>query len=205
MGSLHHPPWRNWVSVKKLVFPPGVQQGEAGRQACPEFKQPQATPPKGFSVVALGSWKGEGGAQTDQGHGQASGSGSPWEWAQPPPCPVGPPGRARPASRTIPASRVTRSWFSVVAWHPHRALAASRSLVDSALPTLAESALSQLPSMPLAPSSKRSEPRPPPSPQPLPGCWDKCGPGEAVLLLEKPAHTIADAQSRAARPAGCCD
>lgn len=158
------------MSVKKLVFPPGVRQGEAGRQACLEFKQPQATPPEGFSVVALVSWKGGGGAQMDQGHSQASGSGSPWEWAQPPPCPAGPPGRARPASHTIPVSRVTRSWFPVVAWHPRQALVAYRSLVDSALPTLAESAPSQLPSVSLAPSSKCSEPRlPPPAPSPYLG------------------------------------
>lgn len=100
----------------------------------------------------------------DQGHSQASGSGSPWEWAQPPPCPAGPPGRARPASHTIPVSRVTRSWFPVVAWHPCQALVAYRSLVDSALLTLAESAPSQLPSVSLAPSGKCSEPRLPPLP-----------------------------------------
>ena len=193
------------MSVKKLVFPPGVWQGEAGRQACLEFKQPQATPPEGFSVVALVSWKGGGGAQMDQGHSQASGSGSPWEWAQPPPCPAGPPGRARPASHTIPVSRVTRSWFPVVAWHPCQALVAYRSLVDSALLTLAEAPRPSSPPCLSPPPASALSPVCPPCPQPLPGCWDNCDPGEAVLLLEKPAHTIADAQSRAARPAGRCD
>lgn len=87
---------------------------------------------------------------------------------------------------------------------PCQALVASRSLVDGALPTLAESTPSRLLSVPLARSSKRSEPRPP-HPQPPPGCWDKYDPGEAVLLLEKPAHTMADTQSRVARPAWHCD
>ena len=49
------------MSVKKLMFPPGVRQGEAGRQACPDFKQPQPLDPtRGVLIGGPGVLEGTG-------------------------------------------------------------------------------------------------------------------------------------------------